>query len=300
MANLESKLISDNTRLWNTWKPMPQAQGIADRLRSGKLVRFIGPCALQSEEQALAIAEVIAPYSDGIRLPDKKPRTRPVTKDGRDLFFGIGHDRAIPIYQAVTERYQHLAIGAETMSGADIRRLAATGLLGFAWSGSRTQEQESLQGLGRAAQTTNTLMMVKNPLAPDAEMFLGMLENGIIGARNKIPFMVCIRGEVPVLTSDKELWRNRPNFELLDSLVESFPDLPVIVDVSHMVKAPKDELSEAKRLRTVGDLLQEAVNRGARGYLVEVHHPDHRSMTDPGENVYNLMNLLGKRCLIAA
>lgn len=299
MANLESKLIYDNTQLWDRWESNPQARGIIDRLQSGKPVRFFGPCAIQTQGQVRSILEVTAAYSDGIRLPDKKPRTRPVRPDGTQQFLGIGHKEATSIYRTVAEDYPHLAIGAETMSQSDIRRLAATGLLGFAWSGSRTQEQESLQELGRAAKKTNTLMMIKNPLTSDHEMYLGMMENWIIGAQNSVPFVACIRGESPSV-EEKARWRNKPNIDLIDALVTAFPSLPVIIDPSHMVKDPKDdEVLKSKRLETVVDLIRESLDHGAKGYMVEVHHPDYKSWTDPGENVYDLMNLLDKHNLIS-
>lgn len=297
MANLESKLVSDNIKLWNNWEFASQAQSVINRLKNGKIIRLIGPCAAQTEEQALSILEVTAYYSDGIRLPDKKPRTRPVKPDGTPQFLGIGHEGAKSIYQTIATTYPHLAIGSETMSEADARLLAATGLLGFAWSGSRTQEQETLQGLGRAAKATNTLMMIKNPLTSDYEMYLGMMENWIIGAQYSIPFMACIRGASPV-PEDKERWRNRPNIDLLDVLVADFPGLPIIIDPSHMVKAPKDELSKSKRLETVVDLIRAGLDHGAKGYMVEVYHPDYPSWTDPGENVFDLMDKLDKYGLV--
>lgn len=308
MANLESKLISDSAQLWGTWESNPQSRGIVDRLKSGKPVRLIGPCAAQTKDQVLSILEVTASHSDGVRLPDKKPRTRPVRPDGSVNFTGIGHGEVLSIYRTIGAKYPRLAIGAETMSGADVHLLAAAGILGFAWSGSRTQEQETLRELGSAASETNTLMMIKNPLTPDQEMYLGMMENWILGpigienwtinSKGTIPFMACIRGESPTTTEDKAIWRNTPNINLIDVLARSFPSLPIIIDPSHMVKAPIDEMSKAKRLRLVVDLIRTGLDHGAKGYMVEVHHPNHRSLTDPGENVYELMNELDRYNLI--
>lgn len=298
MSNLESKLITDNMQLWEGWKPTSQAERSVDRLKSGQPVRLIGPCAAQSKEQVLAILAVTASHSDGLRLPDKKPRTRPVKPDGTRQFLGIGHSEVLSIYRTVAEKYPHLAIGAETMSEADVSLLSKTGLLGFAWSGSRTQEQETLQDLGRAAEETNTLMMIKNPLVSDQEMYLGMMENWILGSSGRVPLVACVRGGAPLSSAEREVWRNTPNFDLIDALIKSFPALPIIVDPSHMVKAPRDEVSKSERLNTVVNLICRGLDHGARGYMVEVHHPDYPSWTDPGENVYDLMDKLDKHGLV--
>ena len=190
MSTLESTLITNSIKLWGSWQPNANSLPITNRLKAGQIVRVLGPCSTQSKEQMLAIAEVTAPHSDGLRGPDKKPRTRPVKPDGTPLFHGIGHTASKPIYESVTRRHPNLSLGVETMSEGDVQALA--GLIGLAWSGSRTQEQESLQELGAAALQAKMLMMIKNPLTPDHEFYLGMMENWIIGAGYAIPFMACV------------------------------------------------------------------------------------------------------------
>jgi chorismate mutase len=296
MPTLDSKLITDTTQLWSDWVPNSDSLSLTNRLKSGKTLRVIGPCAAQTEEQMLAIAAIVAPKTDALRAPDKKPRTRPVKPDGSPVFHGIGHEKSKPIFETLRHAHPTLVIAAETMTDADV--IALTGLIGLAWSGSRTQEQESLQNLGAAARIANLPMMIKNPLTPDPEFYLGMMENWILGAGIALPLIACVRGETPFTPEDKAIWRNRPNLKLVDELRHAFPRLPIIIDPSHMVKSPKTGEEKEERLNTVVDLVRRGIDRGASGFMVEVHHPDHPSLTDPGENVFELMDRLDKYGLL--
>lgn len=298
MSKLESKLITDNTKLWETWLPNSQSAPLVERVRSGRPVRIIGPCAVQTSQQVEAILAVTASHSDGVRLPDKKPRTRPVKPDGTAVFLGIGHKQALQIYTTVQQDHPNLPICVETMSEADINTLAAAGILGLAWSGSRTQEQESLHNLGQAANAVNIPMMIKNPLAPDDDLFLGMMENWLLGASLAVPLLTCVRGNTSYTAEQKRQWRNPPNIDLVSRLRQSFPGLPIILDPSHMVKPPTTSNEAVNRLNTVVQLIKQGMEAGATGYMTEVHHPDHPSWTDPGENVFELMNQLDKNNLL--
>lgn len=286
MTRLESNIIS--TMLQDTmhvrWPDNPNGgQEMLRLLQSLQPIKVMGPCALQSLAQVRAILGDIGQVADVIRAPDKKPRTRPVNPRGELLFHGIGHEAALPIYQEM--RKKGVLIASEVMGGNDVDVLS--GVLGLPWVGSRNTDQENIREIGAAAAKAQTPLMVKNPLVNHIETYLGMLENAILGSGSQVPVIACIRGLHPTTSEESSLWRNTPNLDWIDHLVQAFPGIHVILDSSHMVHK-----NDPHPLETQTKLIDEALGRGARGFMVEVNHPGHPSVTDPGVNAADLVNVI--------
>lgn len=291
MNILESALIDQNTRLWQQPNAgLSRPNGLVSRVQSEELLRIMGPCSLESVEQIETMLRVLGNQVDAVRAPGKKPRTRPVSPNGELLFEGIGLSQTAVILDELLATHPQLMFASETMSGTDLLTLHSR--LGLAWIGSRTQQQETCRDIGESANTAQIPVMIKNPLSPDLELFLGMIENTILGSKNAIPLLLCLRGRAPVTTSERHEWRYVPNLEWLPILTEAFPQLPVLIDPSHMLLKP-DLTPE-----NVADLIEQAVDAGAKGYVVELNTPQHPSQTDPGTDAEKTLNVLTQRKLI--
>lgn len=289
MPALESQLILENTHLWQKESISSRDNPVIQRIGSGELLRIMGPCALQSTEQVEDMLHIIGHDADVVRAPGKKPRTRPVSPKGERMFEGIGLDKAKAIYHEIMSRFPQTVFASEVMSGSDIITLGES--IGLGWIGSRTQQQETCRDVGTAAQQLELPIMIKNPMSADLELFLGMIENTILGSENTVPLLICLRGTVPVNDEQRSEWRNVPNLHWLPILLEAFPQLPIIIDPSHMLK--KNTLTPEK----IGDIVSQAKDQGARGYIIEVNTPAHPSLTDPGVNAEEMMNVLAQKNL---
>jgi 3-deoxy-D-arabino-heptulosonate 7-phosphate (DAHP) synthase len=285
MSAPESQLITDNSQLWKRPEAeVRQPNPIVARIQAGQLVRIMGPCSLMSVEQLEAILEVIEGNVDGVRAPGKKPRTRPVSPQGERLFEGIGLREAKRVYRRIVLRHPQLLFASEVMSGKDLKALQQW--LALPWIGSRTQEQETCRDIGKAAAEAQLPVMVKNPLVADLELMMGMIENTIIGAESAIPVMLCLRGTIPTEGTDTNVWRNKDNIDWIPALKRAFPNLPIILDPSHMLK--KNALTP----RNVVDLVKKGVDLGANGFIIELHTPKFPSITDPGTHAEETLDLL--------
>lgn len=249
-----------------------------------KSIRIAGPCALQSAEQAESLAALLKGNVDFMRAPHHKPRTRPYSPDGDLLYTGFGVENALPIYEAIKE--SGLPIATEIMEPNHVAILRDA--ISLAWTGSRNTVGPLVTQIGAAALEANGLpIMVKNPLVDHIDTFIGLIEAAIAGSEGKVPVMACLRGICPTTAEEAGEWRNVPNLDYIERLKESFPDLQIILDPSHMIHK-----SNPDPVGAIREILNEAMARGANGHMVEVVHKDHPSMTDPGIPVHAYLEMI--------
>jgi chorismate mutase len=290
MPTLESAVISANTQLWKPENYPFDQRRVMERLAASELLRIFGPCSLTSTEQLVDMLAIIADYVDLMRGNGKKPRTRPFSPLGKLLFEGIGMEAAAKIFAEVIQQYPQVLFAAEIMSGRDLKAIAQ--YLGLDWGGSRTQEQESLRSIGAGSAEAGLPLMIKNPLTNNPELMLGMMENAILGSNMTVPILLCLRGFDPTTNEEKKLWRNVPNLDLIPGIKKAFPDLPIIIDPSHMF------LKQNLTPKSVAELVRQGKDLGANGYIIELHTPKHPSITDPGTDASETLEELDKRNLL--
>lgn len=289
-VSLVSKTISDTLRYWEPGQFPLAKNKIAERFEAGELIRMFGVCSMVSVEQIVAMVTLIEKYTDLMRAPGKKPRTRPVKPTGEREFDGIGVKQADRIYKEVVRQFPQLLFASEVMQAEVLKFIYDK--LGLVWIGSRTQENKSCQKIGRAAAKHGLPVMVKNPMSPDLLMYLGMIENVIVGSQGQIPVMACLRGVSAAGTEHEGKARNVANYEWIPLLKKAFPKMPIIIDPSHMPN--KADLTPEK----VAESVRIAVEEGANGYLVELHTKNHPSKTDPGTEALTTMEAFDKRNLL--
>lgn len=129
------------------------------------------------------------------------------------------------------------------------------------WVGARTSANPfAMQDLADALQGVDIPVLVKNPVNPDLELWIGAMERinraGIkrIGAIH--------RG---FSSYDKTIYRNLPQWHIPIELRRRLPELPIFSDPSHI----------GGRRELVAPLCQQAMDLGFDGLIIESHcNPD--------------------------
>ncbi len=212
-----------------------------------------GPCSAETEEQVLSTAHSLA--SKGIKIFRAgiwKPRTKP------GGFEGIG-EQGLPWMKRVKEETGML-IATEVATPKHVELALGSGF-DLLWVGARTSANPfAMQDLADALKGTDIPVLVKNPVNPDLELWIGAMERlnnaGIkrLGAIH--------RG---FSSYDKTMYRNLPQWHIPIELRRRFPELPIFSDPSHI--GGKREL--------VAPLCQQAMDLNLDGLIIESHcNPD--------------------------
>jgi len=209
-----------------------------------------GPCSLETEEQAMATAKLIAKdhrvfvYRGGVW----KPRTRPGS------FEGVG-SIGLKWLQMVREE-TGMPVGTEVANAQHTEEALKAGL-DVLWIGARsTASPFVVQEIADVVKGTDAVVMVKNPVNPDVQLWIGAFERlSQAGIKN----MVAIhRGFTPFRESE---YRNYPNWKTVIELRRLMPNLPIICDPSHI----------GGKREYLFDISQKAFDMGMEGLMIESH-----------------------------
>lgn len=208
-----------------------------------------GPCSAESEEQVMKTAEGL--MKEGIhvfRAGIWKPRTHPGS------FEGIGVPGLKWMQKAKSE--YGLKIATEVASERHIFECLKHGV-DMVWIGARTTANPFLvQEIADALRDTDIPVLVKNPVNPDIDLWIGALERLNRAGIKKLG--VIHRG---FSTAQKSAYRNDPGWNLAIELRTRYPELPFFADPSHM-SGTKEYIKE---------LSQRALDLGLDGLMVESH-----------------------------
>jgi len=212
-----------------------------------------GPCSAESEEQMLQTARELALQGvDLFRAGIWKPRTRP------GAFEGLGAT-ALPWLRKVKQE-TGLPVCTEVANAQQVYEALKFGI-DVLWIGARsTVNPFSVQEIADALRGVDIPVLVKNPVNPDLELWIGAIERirnaGItqIGAIH--------RG---FSAYAKTTYRNAPWWEIPIELRRRMPELPLLCDNSHICGNRHDLL----------EIAQHALDLNYDGLMTEVHpHPD--------------------------
>jgi chorismate mutase len=209
-----------------------------------------GPCSLESEEQAMSTAKLLAKdhrvfvYRGGVW----KPRTRPGS------FEGVG-SIGLKWLQMVREE-TGMPVGTEVANAQHTEEALKAGL-DVLWVGARsTASPFVVQEIADVVKGTDAVVMVKNPVNPDVQLWLGAFERlSQAGIKN----MVAIhRGFTPFRETQ---YRNYPNWKTVIELRRLMPNLPIICDPSHI----------AGKREYLYEISQKSFDMGLEGLMIESH-----------------------------
>ena len=222
-----------------------------------------GPCSAESEEQVLKIAHQLKKTDATIlRAGIWKPRTRPGN------FEGFGEIGLKWLKRAKDET--GLLIATEVANPKHVE-LALKNDIDLLWIGARTTVSPFVvQEIAEALKGTDKIVLVKNPVNPDLALWLGAVER--LHASNIDKLGVIHRG---FSTYEKTRYRNNPEWQIPIDLQNQFPDLPLILDPSHI----------AGRRAIIFDLCQTALDLNFDGLMIETHHDPDNAWSDAKQQI---------------
>ena len=212
-----------------------------------------GPCSAETEEQVMNTAAQLAGKGVKIfRAGIWKPRTKP------GGFEGIGKE-GLPWLNRVQQELG-MKVATEVATKGHVEAALEAGI-DVLWIGARTAANPfAMQEIADALAGHDVPVLVKNPVNPDLELWIGGLER--INQAGITRLGVIHRG---FSTYEKKLYRNLPMWHIPIELHRRLPRLPIFCDPSH--------IGGAREL--VAPLCQQAMDLGFDGLIVECHcNPD--------------------------
>ena len=208
-----------------------------------------GPCSAETEEQVMETAKGLKELGINVfRAGIWKPRTHP------GCFEGIGVPGLKWMQRA--KREYGLKIATEVASEKHVFECLKHGV-DLVWIGARTTANPFLvQEIADALADTDIPVLVKNPVNPDIDLWIGALERLNNAGIKKLG--VIHRG---FSTVEKTKYRNDPQWQMAIELRSRYPELPFFVDPSHMAGS-KDYILE---------LSQRSLDLGFEGLMIESH-----------------------------
>lgn len=223
-----------------------------------------GPCSLETEEQTLDTARQLAkdPRVFVFRGGVWKPRTRPGSFEGVG---SIGLD-----WLKKVKEETGLPVGTEVANAQHTEEALKAGL-DVVWVGARsTASPFVVQEIADVLKGTDAVVMVKNPVNPDVQLWMGALERiNQAGIKNLVAIH---RGFTPFRETK---YRNYPNWKTFIELKRLLPNLPIICDPSH-IAGHSDFLYE---------ISQKAFDMGMEGLMLESHRDPSCALSDKDQQV---------------
>jgi chorismate mutase len=202
--------VENKTQLWSD-------------ISKKKPLIIAGPCSAETEEQVMqtAIALKAIGKVDVLRAGIWKPRTRPGN------FEGVGSIGLPWLQKAKQATGLPFAIEVATAKQLEEALQHDTDIV---WIGARTTANPfSVQEIADALTGVNIPVMIKNPVNPDLELWIGAVERVLkAGVKN---VALIHRGFSSY--GDTE-FRNAPMWQLALDMKRRFPELPLIIDPSHI------------------------------------------------------------------
>lgn len=217
-----------------------------------------GPCSAETPEQVLQTAIELAKSGkiDVLRAGIWKPRTRP------NAFEGIGTKALNWLVDAGKE--VNLKTSTEVATTEHVEQALKAGV-DILWIGARTSTNPfSVQAIADALEGTDIPVMVKNPINPDLNLWIGALER--INRAGITKLSAIHRG----FSTFHQQYRNAPLWEIPLKLKVMFPNLPMINDPSH-ISGSRTHLQEVS---------QKAMDLDMDGLMVETHINPNEALSD--------------------
>jgi chorismate mutase len=223
-----------------------------------------GPCSVETEEQLIETSVALAREGKThlLRGGIWKPRTRP------DSFEGVGEIGLAWMVNA--RRESGLPIITEVATAGHVE-LCLKHNFDAIWIGARTTVNPfSVQEIADALKGTSIPVIVKNPVNPDLQLWIGAIERIHRAGINKIIAMH--RGFSHFGDS---IYRNKPMWEIPIALKTQFPELSIFCDPSHI----------CGRRDLLAQVAQKALDLRMDGLMLESHRDPDNAWSDAAQQV---------------
>ena len=191
-----------------------------------------------------------------------KPRTKPGGFEGNG-------EKALPWLQLV-KKETGMNVATEVATPEHVE-LALKYDVDILWIGARTSANPfAMQALADSLRGVDKPVLVKNPVNPDLELWVGAIER--LNAAGVKRLGAVHRG---FSSYDKKIYRNLPMWQIPIELRRRIPDLPIICDPSHI----------GGRRELIAPLCQQAMDLGSDGLIVESHCDPDKASSDASQQV---------------
>ena len=232
-------------------------------MNSRRPLVIAGPCSAETEEQVLRTAHDLA--AEGISIYRAglwKPRTKP------GGFEGVGVE-GLP-WLARVKRETGMYTATEVATREHVAA-ALEGGVDLLWIGARTAANPfAMQEIADALRGVDVPVLVKNPVSPDLELWIGAVERIHNAGIRRLG--VIHRGFTSI---DKSLYRNHPMWPIPIELHRRPPGLPIFCDPSH-IGGERD---------LIAPLSQQAMDLGFDGLIVEAHCTPDCAWSDKAQQI---------------
>jgi chorismate mutase len=222
-----------------------------------------GPCSAETREQVLRTAEDLCGRGVKIfRAGIWKPRTKP------GGFEGVGTE-GLPWLKEVKQKTGML-VATEVATAEHVAEAVSAGM-DILWIGARTAANPfAMQELADALKGIDIPVLVKNPVNPDLELWIGALERLVNAGISNIG--VILRG---FSTYDQKIYRNLPLWHIPIELKRRYPNITMFCDPSHI----------GGRRDLVAPVSQQAMELKFDGLMIECHCSPDNALSDAGQQI---------------
>lgn len=225
---------------------------------------IVGPCAAESEFQVKETAAQLAQVSaaaghrlNWFRAGVWKPRSNPSS------FCGAG-EPALAWLSEVQRQYGW-PVCVEVMTPEHVA-LCHRYDIHTVWVGARTAVNPTqVQLLADAVRKGNFTVLVKNPLVPDLNLWMGNIERFQQAGAHEV---IAVHRGCP--DANENVYRNAPCWDIPVKLRVKMPHLKIVCDPSHLCGSTK----------WIPQISQIALNYGFNGLMVECHHNPKQALSD--------------------
>jgi chorismate mutase len=222
-----------------------------------------GPCSVESEKQMLQTAMQLSAHDVTLmRGGIWKPRTRPGSFEGVGLrglkwLKKAGNAAGVPV-------------ATEAATPSHVEECLKAGIDAL-WVGARTTTSPfAVQEVADALKGVDIPVMIKNPMNPDLELWIGAIER--INKAGVTRIMAIHRG---FSTYGNNRFRNQPIWRIPIELRRRLPGLPLICDPSHICGKQSHIMAVA----------QQAMDFLFDGLMIEVHCTPGAALSDRAQQL---------------
>ena len=222
-----------------------------------------GPCSAETEEQVMETARGLKAIGINVfRAGIWKPRTHPGSFEGAGV-------PGLKWMQKVRREYG-MRICTEVANERHVFECLKHGV-DMVWLGARTTANPFLvQEIAEALRDTDIPVLVKNPVNPDLDLWIGAFER--LAAQGVRKLGAIHRG---VSSVSKIKYRNLPQWEMAVELRSRYPELPMFADPSHM----------GGKREYLFELSQRAMDLGLDGLMIESHCDPSCALSDAAQQL---------------
>lgn len=222
-----------------------------------------GPCSAETEEQVMEVAHKLKDTTTTIlRAGIWKPRTRP------GYFEGVG---AIGLKWLQRAKEETGLLTATEVANPQHVELALKHDIDVLWIGARTTVSPFVvQEIAQAMKGIDNIVLVKNPVNPDLALWEGAFER--LYAQNVTKLGAIHRG---FSSYGKTQYRNNPEWQIPIDFKNRFPDVPLIIDPSH-IAGNRDKIAY---------LCQKALDLNYDGMMIETHPNPDKAWSDAAQQI---------------